>query len=64
MNLLDLPLRLPLPAKITVEVLPRIELREHFGPDPDHREVYEQLTGDMQQALTQLADERTAPILG
>jgi hypothetical protein len=37
---------------------------ERFGPDPDHREVYEQLTGDMQQALTGLADERTAPILG
>ncbi len=63
-NLLDLPLRLPLPAKITVDVLPPIDLRERFGPNPDHREVYEQLTGDMQQALTGLADERTAPILG
>jgi len=64
LNLLDLPLRLPLPAKITVDVLPPIDLRKRFGPNPDHREVYEQLTGDMQQALTGLADERTAPILG
>jgi 1-acyl-sn-glycerol-3-phosphate acyltransferase len=63
-NLLDLPLRLPLPAKITVDVLPPIDLRKRFGPDPDHREVYEQLTGDMQQALTGLGEERTAPILG
>jgi hypothetical protein len=33
-TLLDLPARLPLPAKITIEVLPPIDLKERFGPDP------------------------------
>jgi 1-acyl-sn-glycerol-3-phosphate acyltransferase len=63
-NLLDLPGRLPLPAKVTVQVLPPVELRERFGPDPDPRDVYDEITTDMQDALTVLADERTAPILG
>ena len=38
---------LPLPAKLTVEVLPPIELREQFGPDPDVDEVYEHVTRTM-----------------
>ena len=32
-NLLDLPGRVPLPAKITIQVLPPIDLRERFGAD-------------------------------
>ncbi len=40
-SLLDIPPRLPLPAKITVEVLPPIDLAERFGPDPDHKGVYD-----------------------
>ena len=63
-NLLDLPVRFPLPAKITVEVLPPIDLRERFGPKPDHDEVYEEVTGEMQEALDELADERTLPVVG
>lgn len=63
-NVLDLPLRIPLPAKITIQVLPAIDLRQRFGPNPNQREVYEQLTGEMQRALTGLGDERTAPVLG
>src|SRR3954447_16327576 len=31
-SLMDLPTRIPLPAKITIEVLPRIDLIERFGP--------------------------------
>ncbi len=62
-NLLDLPLRFPLPAKITVEVLPPIQL-ERFGSDPDHDEIYEEVTGEMQEALTGLSDERTIPLVG
>src|SRR3954464_10240610 len=42
-NLLDLPGRVPLPAKITLEVRPPIDLRERFGEDPDPDEVYEQV---------------------
>jgi 1-acyl-sn-glycerol-3-phosphate acyltransferase len=63
-SLLDLPTRLPLPAKITVEVLPPIDLVERFGPDPDHEEVYEEVTGEMQDALSGLQDERTIPVVG
>src|SRR5205814_2678723 len=63
-NVLDLPLRLPVPAKITIEVLPPVDLRERFGPRPDHDRAYEELTGDMQDALSGLADERAVPVLG
>jgi 1-acyl-sn-glycerol-3-phosphate acyltransferase len=63
-TLLDLPTRLPLPAKITVEVLPPIDLKERFGPSPDHDEVYEEVTGEMQEALSGLSEERTLPLVG
>jgi 1-acyl-sn-glycerol-3-phosphate acyltransferase len=63
-TMLDLPLRLPLPAKITVEVLPPIDLKQRFGADPDPEEIYDEVTGDMQDALSDLADERTLPLAG
>ena len=63
-NLLDLPLRLPLPSKIQIEVLPPVDLEERFGPEPDHDEVYESVTGEMQEALTSLSEERTLPVVG
>ena len=63
-NVLDLPLRLPLPAKITIEVLPPVDLRERFGPSPDDRRAYEELTAEMQDALSALSEERTAPVIG
>src|SRR3954447_8437078 len=63
-SLMDLPTRIPLPAKITIEVLPRIDLIERFGPDADHEEVYEQVTSEMQETLTKLQEERTVPIAG
>src|SRR4051794_18179627 len=63
-SLMDLPTRLPLPSKITVEVLPPIDLTERFGPDPDHEEVYEEVTGEMQDALCDLQDERALPVVG
>ncbi len=58
-TLLDLPLRVPLPAKITIEVLPAVELG---GADVD--EAYRLVTGTMQAALSQLAAERTLPVVG
>ena len=64
LTFLDLPLRVPLPAKITIEVLPPIDLKQRFGPNPDAEEVYEEVTGDMQDVLDDLADERTMPIAG
>jgi 1-acyl-sn-glycerol-3-phosphate acyltransferase len=63
-TLLDLPTRIPLPAKITIEVLPPIDLRERFGADPDQDEVYAEVTREMQDALDALQDERTLPVLG
>jgi 1-acyl-sn-glycerol-3-phosphate acyltransferase len=63
-NLLDLPGRLPLPAKITIQVMPPVDLTERFGPSPDPEDVYDELTGDMQGALDELSDERTLPLVG
>jgi 1-acyl-sn-glycerol-3-phosphate acyltransferase len=63
-TVLDLPTRLPLPAKIKVEVLPPIDLRERFGPDPDPDDVYIEVTDEMQDSLSALSEERTAPIIG
>jgi 1-acyl-sn-glycerol-3-phosphate acyltransferase len=63
-NLLDMPLRWPLPAKITIEVLPAIDLTQRFGTEPDLDTVYDELTAEMQTALSALAEERTAPIIG
>jgi 1-acyl-sn-glycerol-3-phosphate acyltransferase len=54
----------PLPAKITVEVLPPIHLREEFGPEPDHGEVYDHVMRLMQETLDALAAERRLPIVG
>jgi hypothetical protein len=51
-------------AKITVEVLAPIDLGERFGPEPDHEQVYEEVTADMQDALSELQDERTMPVVG
>ena len=55
---------LPLPAKITVQVLEPIDLRERFGRDPDLDEVYEHITGQMQDTLDGLAAERRLPVIG
>jgi hypothetical protein len=57
-------LRLPLPAKITVKVLPAIDLRARLGAEPDVEEGYELVTATMQETLHELADERTLPIVG
>ena len=56
--------RIPLPAKMTSEVLPAIHLREQFGDEPDIDEVYQHVTGVMQEALSGLAAERRYPVIG
>ena len=55
---------IPLPAKITIEVLPAIHLREQFGPEPDVDEVYDHVLETMQETLDALASERRLPVLG
>lgn len=56
--------RIPLPAKMTTEVLPAIDVRERFGEEPDPDEVYEYVTAQMQSALDGLAAERRFPVIG
>jgi 1-acyl-sn-glycerol-3-phosphate acyltransferase len=63
-SVLDLPPRMPLPAKIEIEVLPAIDLRERFGAHPDPDEVYDAVTGEMQEALAELSADRTVPVIG
>src|SRR5437588_3361650 len=63
-TLLDLPGRLPVPAKITVEVQRPIDVVERFGPKPEPEKVYEEITGEMQDRLSELQEERTLPIIG
>jgi 1-acyl-sn-glycerol-3-phosphate acyltransferase len=63
-SVLDLPTRIPLPSKITVEVLPPIDLSERFGADPEYEDVYNDITAEMQAALSELQDERTLPVVG
>jgi 1-acyl-sn-glycerol-3-phosphate acyltransferase len=63
-TVLDLPGRAPLPAKITVEVLPAIDLRAELGADPDIDSGYDHITARMQDALDRLANARTLPVIG
>jgi 1-acyl-sn-glycerol-3-phosphate acyltransferase len=55
---------LPLPAKIAVQVMEKIDLRERYGEDPDVDRVYEDVLRDMQDVLTALRDERRLPVVG
>ncbi|MDX6649653.1 MAG: hypothetical protein QOJ97_1604 [Solirubrobacteraceae bacterium] len=64
LNVGDFMGHIPLPAKITVEALPPIHLREEFGPDPDLEEVYDHVIRLMQETLDGLAAERRFPVLG
>src|SRR5436190_16557549 len=63
-TVLDLPGRIPLPSQLTVQVLPQINLRERFGPEPDEEGVSEAVTAELQQALDPLAEERDLPVVG
>lgn len=64
LNVGDMLTHIPLPAKITTEVLPQIHLREEYGPKPDIDAVYDDVIARMQQSLTGLASERRLPVLG
>jgi len=64
LNVGDMLGHLPLPAKITVEALPPIYLREEFGAEPDLDEVYDHVTRLMQETLDAMAAERRLPVIG
>jgi 1-acyl-sn-glycerol-3-phosphate acyltransferase len=64
LNVGDMLGHIPLPAKITIETLPPIDLEAEFGPDPDVDEVYDHLIRLMQDTLDSLAAERRLPVIG
>jgi 1-acyl-sn-glycerol-3-phosphate acyltransferase len=64
LNVGDMLGHIPLPAKITIETLPPIDLRAEFGPEPDLDEVYAHLMRLMQETLDALAAERRLPVIG
>jgi 1-acyl-sn-glycerol-3-phosphate acyltransferase len=64
LNVGDFLGHVPLPAKITIEVLAPIDLRAELGPQVDLEAAYELVIGRMQSALDALAAERRLPILG
>jgi 1-acyl-sn-glycerol-3-phosphate acyltransferase len=63
-TVLDLPGRIPLPAKITIRALPQIDLKQRLGAKPETDEAYELVTGRMQKALHDLDEERSLPVIG
>jgi 1-acyl-sn-glycerol-3-phosphate acyltransferase len=64
LNVGDFLGHVPLPAKITIEVLPPIHLREEFGAEPDVDEVHAQVTRLIQETLDALSAERRFPVIG
>ena len=64
LNIGDMLGHMPLPAKITIETLPAIDLRAEFGRDPDLDEVYDHIVRLMQDTLDALAAERRLPVIG
>jgi 1-acyl-sn-glycerol-3-phosphate acyltransferase len=64
LNVGDMMGHWPLPAKITVEVLEPIHIRDEFGDDPDLDEVYDEIIARMQMCLNALQTERRLPVLG
>jgi 1-acyl-sn-glycerol-3-phosphate acyltransferase len=64
LNVGDLLGHVPLPAKVTVQVLAPIDLREQFGSRPKVDDAYEHVVGVMQRTLDDLAAERRLPVIG
>ena len=58
LNVGDMMGHIPLPAKITIETLPAIDLRQEFGPHPDIQEIYDHVIRLMQDTLDALSAER------
>ena len=64
LNVGDMLTHIPLPAKITIDTLAPIDLRERFGEDPDVDVVYDEIQAAMQERLSALAAERRLPVIG
>jgi 1-acyl-sn-glycerol-3-phosphate acyltransferase len=64
LTIMDLPVRFPLPAKISIEVLEPIDLGEQLHSSRDLDDGYELVTSTMQRTLSRLSDRRTLPVVG
>jgi 1-acyl-sn-glycerol-3-phosphate acyltransferase len=64
LNVGDMLGHIPLPSKITIQVLAPIHLRKEFGRNPDVDEIYGELITRMQATLDSLAAERRLPVIG
>jgi 1-acyl-sn-glycerol-3-phosphate acyltransferase len=58
------PVNVPLPTKIVMQVLEPIDIPAEFGGDPDIDAVDAHVRRVMQQAVDKLADERRLPVIG
>jgi len=63
-TLLDFPGRIPLPSKITIRVMPAIDLRKELGRNPDIEAGYKLVSSRMQRTLTRLNGQRKIPVIG
>ena len=64
LNVGDIAGHIPLPAKITTQVMEPIDLPLEFGPEQDVNQVYDEIVARMQRTLDALAAERRLPVLG
>lgn len=55
---------IPLPAKLTVEVLHPIDLRATYGEDADPARIRDDVQAEMQRTLTTMQRGRRLPVLG
>ncbi len=59
-----MPVNLPLPAKIGIQVLAPIDIAARFGAHPDVYEVDAHVHHVMQKGLDELAAKRRFPTIG
>jgi 1-acyl-sn-glycerol-3-phosphate acyltransferase len=55
---------IPLPSKITIQAMEKIDLDDEYGEDPDVDRIYDDIIGRMQDVLDSLAEERRLPVIG
>jgi 1-acyl-sn-glycerol-3-phosphate acyltransferase len=55
---------IPLPSKIAIQVMEKIDLNEEYGEDPDIEHIYDDVMSRMQDVLDSLAQERRLPVIG
>ncbi|MBA3300363.1 MAG: acyltransferase family protein [Thermoleophilaceae bacterium] len=63
-NVGDMMGHVPLPAKITIQVLDPIDLHARYGDEPDLEAAYADIVGEMQLTLDELSAERRLPFIG